>query len=83
MNLMSPVTATWASYMSALPLLLQKNRQEVLQTALVSKSKAFQIEKKNQAFLGVSASNPREGEYYANNGTALEPPKQLACGFNP
>lgn len=64
-------------------LLLQKNRQEVLQTALLSKSEAFQIKEKNQALLGVSASNLREEEYYVNNGTALEPHKQLACGLNP
>lgn len=66
-------------------LVLQKNRKEVLQTALVSKSEAFQIKekKKKQAFPGVLANNLREGEYYANNGTVLEPHKQLACGFNP
>lgn len=69
--------------MSALPFLLQKNRQEVSQTALVIKNEAFQRKKKkNQAFPGVSASDLRQGEYYANNGTALEPHRQLTCGFN-
>lgn len=69
---MSPVTAASGSCISALPLLLHKNRQEVLQTALISKSEAFQLNKKTQAFLGVSESNWRKGEYYANSSTAPE-----------
>lgn len=50
------------------------------------KVRHFKLKKNNnkyQAFLGVLASNPREREYYVNNGTALGPHRQLACAFNP
>lgn len=69
-----PDCSCTGSCISSLPLLLCKNRQEVLQTTLVSKASSKEASKGKKAkdawvFYEVTGEG---GDYYTNNGTDLE-----------